>query len=132
MGCDCSSSRTIKQSHNIYEFLDSLEVNITLLNEELRKLSSKSKDIFILGKRVIKVSEDLLEVLKKVESYDLMSTDWETMRDAADVCFTYYYSCFSSLNSFPTKDEENEERKFINAEKELRNKRKELMSLLKR
>lgn len=130
MGC-CHSGRIIKHSKNVYEFIDSLEYNIYLLNDELKKLSAKSKEIYNLGKRVLKLNDEILEVLRKIETYDLITTNWESMRDASDVCFNYYYTVYSSLNSVPSKEEEDAERKFLIAEKELKSMKKEIIVMIK-
>lgn len=131
MGCDIVYDNEIKNSKNIYEFMERLESNLYSLNTEIRKLTNKSKDIYNLGRKISKLNEELLDIMKKIDTYDLMSTNWEEIRNSCHITFEYYYISFSSINSTPSKEEEEIDREFINAEKLLKLKRKELKALHK-
>jgi len=125
----CIVKKEISETQTVNEFLDSLILNIDLLDSELKKLSSRSRDVYMAGKRVLKVTMELKDTLEKIESFELNSTNWEIMRDNCDICFKYYYSCYSSLNGYNDDEMEN---KFGKAEKKLKQLKNEASSLIKK
>ena len=124
----CGQNKVIKDSTNVYEFIESLEYNINLIFDEMKRLSSRSKDIYNRGKKILKMLNELNQEIKSIESFDLMQMDWESMRDCCHYIVIYYFESYSSLT---TDGDDEKERTFMSEEKKLKNFRKDIITIKK-
>lgn len=127
MGCNCSFNHRIKNSNSIEELIDNIEHNISLIRKVIINLPFGSRNIYCLGKRVVRINEALVDTLQRLDSISDFDNNWHEVRDLSDFLFEYFFFSFNSIDKNSIfYEEEFYNNDFSNTEKKLYKKKIQL------